>query len=94
MERAVKRTNIMLSDDQHKRLKRYAQREGRTLGGIELNEIDFREILESIISPLKRLINRLYPSKIIKKRTKETVYLFTAKKVLILGFVRIRVAKA
>ena len=30
----MKRTNIMLSDDQHKKLKRYAQREGRTLGSL------------------------------------------------------------
>ncbi len=40
MERAVKRTNIMLSDDQHKRLKSYAQREGRTLGGLVRDALD------------------------------------------------------
>lgn len=36
----MKRTNIMLSDDQHKKLKRYAQREGRTLGGLVRDAID------------------------------------------------------
>lgn len=30
----MKRTNIMLSDEQHKKLKRCAKREGRTLGGL------------------------------------------------------------
>jgi predicted HTH domain antitoxin len=36
----MKRTNIMLSNDQHKKLKRYAQREGRTLGGLVRDAID------------------------------------------------------
>jgi predicted HTH domain antitoxin len=36
----MKRTNIMLSDDQHKKLKRYAQREGRTLGGLVRDALD------------------------------------------------------
>ena len=36
----MKRTNIMLSDDQHKKLKRYAQREGRTLGGLVRDAFD------------------------------------------------------
>jgi predicted HTH domain antitoxin len=36
----MKRTNIMLSDDQHKKLKRYAQREGRTLGGLVREALD------------------------------------------------------
>jgi predicted HTH domain antitoxin len=40
MERAMKRTNIMLSDDQHKKLKRYAKREGRTLGGLVREALD------------------------------------------------------
>ena len=30
----------MLSEDQHKKLKRYAQREGRTLGGLVRDAID------------------------------------------------------
>lgn len=30
----------MLSDDQHKKLKRYAQREGRTLGGLVRDALD------------------------------------------------------
>lgn len=36
----MKRTNIMLSDDQHKKLKKYAQREGRTLGGLVRDALD------------------------------------------------------
>lgn len=36
----MKRTNIMLSDDQHKELKRYAKREGRTLGGLVRDALD------------------------------------------------------
>ncbi len=36
----MKRTNIMLSDDQHKRLKRYARSEGRTLGGLVRDALD------------------------------------------------------
>lgn len=36
----MKRTNIMLNDDQHKKLKRYAQREGRTLGGLVRDALD------------------------------------------------------
>ncbi|MGB6866887.1 MAG: hypothetical protein WBE11_14455 [Candidatus Aminicenantaceae bacterium] len=30
----MKRTNIMPSDEQHNKLKRYAKKEGRTLGGL------------------------------------------------------------
>jgi predicted HTH domain antitoxin len=40
MERAMKRTNIMLSEEQHKKLKRYAKREGRTLGGLVRDALD------------------------------------------------------
>ena len=36
----MKRTNIMLSDDQHKKLKRYAKKEGRTLGGLVRDALD------------------------------------------------------
>ena len=36
----MKRTNIMLSDEQHKKLKRYAHREGRTLGGLVRDALD------------------------------------------------------
>lgn len=36
----MKRTNIMLSDDQHKKLKRYAQKEGRTLGSLVRDALD------------------------------------------------------
>ena len=36
----MKRTNIMLSDEQHKKLKRYAKREGRTLGGLVRDALD------------------------------------------------------
>jgi predicted HTH domain antitoxin len=36
----MKRTNIMLSEDQHKKLKRYAKREGRTLGGLVRDALD------------------------------------------------------
>ncbi len=36
----MKRTNIMLSDDQHKKLKRYAKSEGRTLGGLVREALD------------------------------------------------------
>ena len=36
----MKRTNIMLNDDQHKRLKRYAKSEGRTLGGLVRDALD------------------------------------------------------
>jgi predicted HTH domain antitoxin len=38
--KVMKRTNIMLSDDQHKKLKRYAQREGRTLGSLVRDALD------------------------------------------------------
>ena len=40
MGKAMKRTNIMLNDDQHKKLKRYAQREGRTLGSLVRDALD------------------------------------------------------
>lgn len=36
----MKRTNIMLNDDQHKKLKCYAKREGRTLGGLVRDALD------------------------------------------------------
>ena len=36
----MKRTNIMLDDDQHKRLKLYAKKEGRTLGGLVRDALD------------------------------------------------------
>jgi len=36
----MKRTNIMLDDDQHKKLKRYAKKEGRTLGGLVRDALD------------------------------------------------------
>jgi len=37
----MKRTNIMLSDDQHRKLKLYAKRESRTLGGLVRDALDF-----------------------------------------------------
>jgi predicted HTH domain antitoxin len=40
MGNVMKRTNIMLSDDQHRKLKRYAKREGRTLGGLVRDALD------------------------------------------------------
>jgi predicted HTH domain antitoxin len=36
----MKRTNIILEDEQHKKLKRYAKKEGRTLGGLVRDAID------------------------------------------------------
>jgi predicted HTH domain antitoxin len=36
----MKRTNIMLSEEQHKKLRRYAKREGRTLGGLVRDALD------------------------------------------------------
>jgi len=36
----MKRTNIMLDDKQHKKLKRYAKKQGRTLGGLVRDAID------------------------------------------------------
>jgi len=36
----LKRTNIMLDDDQHKKLKRYAKKQGRTLGGLVRDALD------------------------------------------------------
>ncbi len=48
----MKRTNIMLSDDQHKKLKRYAKREGRTLGGL------VREALDVVYKKKDRLEQR------------------------------------
>ncbi|MBN2246678.1 MAG: UPF0175 family protein [Candidatus Aminicenantes bacterium] len=36
----MKRTNIMLSDEQHKKLKQYAKKEGRTLGGLVRDALD------------------------------------------------------
>jgi predicted HTH domain antitoxin len=36
----MKRTNILLDDDQHKRLKLYAKKEGRTLGGLVRDALD------------------------------------------------------
>lgn len=36
----MKRTNIMLDDDQHRSLKAYAQKEKRTLGGLVREAID------------------------------------------------------
>lgn len=32
----MKRTNIMLDDDQHRSLKAYARKEGRTIGGLDI----------------------------------------------------------
>lgn len=36
----MKRTNIMLSEDQHKKLKFYAKKEGRTLGNLVREALD------------------------------------------------------
>jgi predicted HTH domain antitoxin len=36
----MKRTNIMLDDDQHKKLKQYAKKQGRTLGGLVRDALD------------------------------------------------------
>ncbi|MCJ7581727.1 MAG: UPF0175 family protein [Candidatus Aminicenantes bacterium] len=36
----MKRTNIMLDDAQHRRLKLYAKKEGRTLGGLVRDALD------------------------------------------------------
>ena len=36
----MKRTNIMLSDEQHKKLKLYANKKGRTLGGLVRDALD------------------------------------------------------
>ena len=36
----MKRTNIILKDEQHKKLKQYAKKEGRTLGGLVRDAID------------------------------------------------------
>ncbi|MCX6560712.1 MAG: UPF0175 family protein [Candidatus Aminicenantes bacterium] len=36
----MKRTNIMLDDDQHRSLKAYAQKEKRTIGGLVREAID------------------------------------------------------
>jgi len=36
----MKRTNIMLSEDQHKKLKSYAQSQGRTLGKLVREAVD------------------------------------------------------
>jgi len=36
----MKRTNIMLSEDQHKKLKIYAKKEGRTLGNLVREALD------------------------------------------------------
>jgi predicted HTH domain antitoxin len=40
MGKTMKRTNIMLSDDQHKKLRLYAKKEGRTLGGLVRDALD------------------------------------------------------
>jgi len=36
----MKRTNVLLEDDQHKKLKQYAKREGATLGGLVRDALD------------------------------------------------------
>ncbi|MBI4687114.1 MAG: UPF0175 family protein [Nitrospirae bacterium] len=36
----MKRTNIMLADEQHKKLKHYAKKEGRTLGELVRDAVD------------------------------------------------------
>jgi predicted HTH domain antitoxin len=36
----MKRTNILLEDEQHEKLKIYAKKEGRTLGGLVRDAID------------------------------------------------------
>ena len=36
----MKRTNIMLSDEQYKKLKQYTKKEGRTLGGLVRDALD------------------------------------------------------
>jgi len=36
----MKKTNIILDDDHHKKLKRYAKKQGRTLGGLVRDGLD------------------------------------------------------
>lgn len=36
----MKRTNIMFSEDQHKKLKSYAQKKGKTIGGLVRDALD------------------------------------------------------
>jgi len=49
MEAGMKRTNIMLTDEQHRQLKSYARKEGSTLGGLIREALDVtygRDVLE------------------------------------------------
>jgi predicted HTH domain antitoxin len=48
----MKRTNIMLNDEQHKKLKQYAKKEGRTLGGL------VREALDAVYKKQDKLEQR------------------------------------
>ena len=48
----MKRTNVMLDDEQHKKLKQYAKKEGRTLGGL------VREALDAVYKKKNRLEQR------------------------------------
>ena len=48
----MKRTNIMLTDDQHKALKIYAKKEGRTLGEL------VREALDAIYKKKNKIEHR------------------------------------
>lgn len=53
-EAYMKRTNIMLTDEQHKKLKSYAKKEGRTLGEL------VREALDSTYKKKNILEHRKY----------------------------------
>jgi len=51
----MKRTNIMLNDEQHKKLKLYAKKEGRTLGELVRDALDTAYMSKDAIEQRKQV---------------------------------------
>ncbi len=51
----MKRTNIMLSEEQHKALKKYARKEGRTIGELVRTSLDARYKEKNLIEHRRQI---------------------------------------
>lgn len=56
----MKRTNIMLSEDQHKQLKSYAQKKGKTIGCLVRDALDYVYKKEDEIEHRRRVAVSAY----------------------------------
>lgn len=56
----MKRTNIMLNDDQHKKLKLYARKEGRTLGELVRDALDTAYMKKDVLEERKQVAMNAY----------------------------------